>query len=56
MTSPGFTVSKSKRTTAIPEAPENFKEGERFKNHWIRRSVQGRKPEIMPGLNASMSK
>ena len=54
--SPGFTVSKAKRTTAIPESPENYKEGDKFRNHWIRRSVKGRRPEIMPELNASMSK
>ncbi|CAL6401244.1 unnamed protein product [Bathycoccus prasinos] len=55
-TSPGFTASKAKRATAIPETAQDFKEGEKFRNHFIRRSVLGMKPEIMPGLNSSMTK
>ena len=55
-TSPGFTASKAKRATAIPETSQDVKEGEKFRNHFIRRTLSGRRPEIMPGLNSSMTK
>ena len=54
-TSPGFTASKQKRATAIKEQAEDYKEGEKFRNHFVRRFVHGMSPEIMPGLNQSMS-
>ena len=55
-TSPGFTASKAKRATAIPETSQDVKEGEKFRNHFIRRTLSGSRPEIMPGLNSSMPK
>jgi hypothetical protein len=54
-TSPGFTAAKSKRMAGVREEPEDFKEGKKWREHSIRRAVRGMTPQIMPGLNASMS-
>jgi len=54
-TSPGFTARKSKRMAGVREEPEDFKEGKNWREHGVRRALRGMTPQIMPGLNSSMS-
>ncbi|KAL5725308.1 hypothetical protein ACHQM5_008465 [Ranunculus cassubicifolius] len=46
---PEVRVNKENRAAGILE---NFKEGEKYTQHSLRKFVRGRSPEIMPGVNS----
>ncbi|CAN1753514.1 hypothetical protein LINPERHAP1_LOCUS5203 [Linum perenne] len=49
---PEVRVKKDNRAAGILE---NFAEGEKYKEHYIRKLVRNRSPEIMPKLNSFFS-
>lgn len=57
--SPGFTAAKSKRMAGVRELPEDFEEGEKWRNHVVRRTLRsmyssdGATPQIFSGLNGA---
>jgi len=53
-TSPGFTAMKSKRMAGVRDAPEDFKEGKKWREHAVRRFVRGMTPQIFPSLNSTL--
>ncbi|GAV66252.1 B12D domain-containing protein, partial [Cephalotus follicularis] len=46
---PEVRVSKEKRTAGVLD---NFDEGQKYSQHFIRRYVRNRSPEIMPSINS----
>nr|KAJ0191539.1 hypothetical protein LSAT_V11C800449140 [Lactuca sativa] len=47
-TNPDVRVTKENRAAGILE---NFKEGEKYAEHGLRKFVRGRTPQIMPSIN-----
>lgn len=45
----------SRKSEGIPEEKVRYKEGEKWRENIVRRTVRGMRPEIFPGLNDSMS-
>uniref|UniRef100_A0A7N0VEX7 NADH-ubiquinone reductase complex 1 MLRQ subunit n=1 Tax=Kalanchoe fedtschenkoi TaxID=63787 RepID=A0A7N0VEX7_KALFE len=48
-TNPEVRVSKENRAAGVLE---NYDEGQRYSQHFVRKYVRGRAPEIMPTLNS----
>ncbi|GJN12231.1 hypothetical protein PR202_ga30524 [Eleusine coracana subsp. coracana] len=51
-TNPEVRVTKENRAAGILE---NFDEGKRYSRHGFRQFIDGKRPEIMPGLNSFMA-
>ncbi|KAI9125831.1 hypothetical protein K1719_003249 [Acacia pycnantha] len=49
---PEVRVTKEKRTAGVLE---NFAEGERYSEHFVRKFVRNKSPEIMPSINKFFS-
>ncbi|KAK4265004.1 hypothetical protein QN277_026112 [Acacia crassicarpa] len=49
---PEVRVTKEKRAAGVLE---NFAEGERYSQHFLRRFVRNKSPEIMPSINKFFS-
>lgn len=47
-----FRVTKQNRAAGVLD---NFDEGERYSQHFFRRFVRGKKPEVMPNINKYFS-
>jgi hypothetical protein len=45
-------VTKENRAAGVLE---NFDEGKRYSRHGFRQFIDGKRPEIMPGLNSFMA-
>ncbi|CAI9093272.1 OLC1v1028737C1 [Oldenlandia corymbosa var. corymbosa] len=51
-TNPEVRVTKQNRAAGVLE---NFEEGERYSQHFVRRFVRGKRPEVMPNINKFFS-
>ncbi|CAM8933863.1 unnamed protein product [Rhodiola kirilowii] len=48
-TNPDVRVTKENRAAGVLE---NYAEGEKYSQHFVRKYVRGRAPEIMPSINS----
>ncbi|KAK9053999.1 hypothetical protein SSX86_025074 [Deinandra increscens subsp. villosa] len=46
---PEVRVTKENRTAGVLD---NFAEGEKYTEHWVRKFVRNKSPEIMPNINS----
>ncbi|XP_077228580.1 uncharacterized protein LOC143861562 [Tasmannia lanceolata] len=51
-TNPEVTVTKENRTAGILD---NFKEGEKYAEHCLRKYVRNKSPQVMPSINKLFS-